>query len=104
MALERLLTRRHFSVATAGTVAGARALVDATKFDLLISDVGLPDGNGYDLMHEIGARFGLKGIALTGYGMEGDLARSQRAGFSAHLTKPVRVQALDAALAGVLGP
>lgn len=102
-ALERLLTRRHFSVVAAASMADARALADTQPFDLLISDVGLPDGSGYDLMQEIRERFGLKGIALTGYGMEQDLVRSQQAGFSAHLTKPVRVQALDAALASVLG-
>lgn len=102
-ALERLLVRRQYRVCSAGTLADARALADTKQFDLLISDVGLPDGNGYDLMQEIGTRFGMKGIALTGYGMEQDLARSKEAGFSAHLTKPVRVQALDAALADLLG-
>jgi signal transduction histidine kinase len=101
-ALERLLTRRNFTVCSAGTLADARVMVDSNQFDLVISDVGLPDGSGYDLMQEVGARFGLRGIALTGYGAEQDLARSQQAGFSVHLTKPVRVQALDAALAQIL--
>lgn len=101
-ALERLLVRRNFTVCTAGSLADARALLGANEFDLVISDVGLPDGSGYDLMQEVAARFQMKGIALTGYGMEQDLARSQEAGFSAHLTKPVRVEALDAALTSVL--
>lgn len=101
--LERLLTRRQFQVATAGSLADARALAQSESFDLLISDVGLPDGNGYELMQELGGRHNLRGIALTGYGMEGDLTRSREAGFSAHLTKPVRVQSLDAALASIFG-
>ena len=50
-------------------------------------------------MTELREEYGLKGIALTGYGRDADVARSARAGFVAHLTKPVRVQALDAALA-----
>jgi CheY-like chemotaxis protein len=56
----------------------------------------LPDGNGFDLMKEFHARDqDLRGIALTGYGMEQDVARSEEAGFISHLTKPIRVQSLD---------
>jgi CheY-like chemotaxis protein len=101
-ALERLLVRRNFRVTTAGTLADARAEAGREQFDLLISDVGLPDGSGCDLMQELAARYRLRGIALTGYGMEQDQIRSFEAGFSAHLTKPVRVQALEAALATVV--
>jgi len=104
MALEQLLTRRNFSVRCAASIADARALVDGHQFDLLIADVGLPDGNGYELMEQIGMHCGRRGIALTGYGADEDLARSRKAGFSSHLTKPVRVQSLDAALASILGP
>lgn len=56
-------------------------------------------GFGYALMAALRERHGLKGIALTGYGMEEDLSRSERAGFVLHLTKPVRMDALDRALA-----
>ncbi len=101
-ALERLLTRRNYRVHMAGSVAEARAIADGFPVDLLISDVGLPDGNGYELMEDIGARYQMRGIALTGYGMEQDLERSRQAGFSAHLTKPIRAQELDAALHQVL--
>ncbi len=101
-ALERLLIRRRFHVTTAGSLADARACAGEDQFDLLISDVGLPDGTGYELMQELGPRYKLRGIALTGYGMEQDHRRSFEAGFSAHLTKPIRVQALDAALSEVL--
>ena len=71
------------------------------NFDLLISDIGLPDGNGYELMEELRGRHGLVGIALTGYGMEEDVNRSHAAGFMTQLTKPVSVQALDTALTAV---
>ncbi|MEO6002992.1 MAG: PAS domain S-box protein [Opitutus sp.] len=98
-ALAGLLRRRNLEVVTAGSVEEARERADAGNISLVVSDIGLPDGDGCDLMTELRQHYGLKGIALTGYGREADVARSARAGFIAHLTKPVRVQALDAALA-----
>jgi two-component system CheB/CheR fusion protein len=71
--------------------------------DLVVSDLGLPDGNGLDLMRELAGRYGLKGIALSGYGMEEDLRRSREAGFERHLTKPINFQALQAVLREVAG-
>ena len=102
VALAHLLQRRHYDVMPAASVAEARSLISQHTFDFLISDIGLPDGNGYELMTEFRERFNFKGIALTGYGMEQDIARSEAAGFVAHLTKPVRVQSLEAALASAL--
>jgi signal transduction histidine kinase len=99
VALTHLLTRRNCTVVVAGTVAEARATAGHRDFDLLIADIGLPDGSGHELMKELQGRPGLVGIALTGYGMEEDLRRSQAAGFATHLTKPVSAQALDGALA-----
>ncbi|HUC85154.1 MAG TPA: response regulator [Candidatus Acidoferrales bacterium] len=96
--LARLLLHRHYEVATAASIAEARCLANEKDFDLLISDIGLPDGNGNDLMTELRKNHPLKGIALTGYGMEHDVARSQDAGFLAHLTKPVGIQSLETVL------
>jgi signal transduction histidine kinase len=96
--LSQLLTRRKFEVVVANCLAEARAHSSREKFDLLISDIGLPDGNGCDLMMELRKCNGLVGIALTGYGMEEDVNRSQAAGFFTQLTKPVSIQALDTAL------
>lgn len=96
--LVHLLSRRNYAVVAAGCLAEAREIAQRENFDLLISDIGLPDGNGYDLMTELHGRHGLVGIALTGYGMDEDVSRSQAAGFITHLTKPVTVQALDGAL------
>jgi len=97
--LQQLLMRRRYEVLTAGSVAEARAVAEKERVDFVISDIGLPDGNAYDLMTELRATKGLAGIALTGYGMESDIARSHAAGFMVHLTKPLRVQSLDEALA-----
>lgn len=96
--LASLLARRSYDVLAAATVEEARNLAKKHNFDLLITDIGLPDGNGYDLMNELAKENPLRGIALTGYGMEHDVARSENAGFDAHLTKPVRIQSLEAAL------
>jgi PAS domain S-box-containing protein len=97
-ALEQLLVRRKYSVRAASTAGEARALARQEVFDLVISDIGLPDGTGYDLMKELKARYGIPGISLTGYGMEEDVLKSRAAGFVQHLTKPVRMQLLEAAL------
>jgi PAS domain S-box-containing protein len=97
-ALTQLLMRRSYKVVTAGSIAEARNLAAAQSFNLVVSDIGLPDGNGYDLMTELQKNGAVKGIALTGYGMEQDVARSRAAGFVAHLTKPVSIQSLESAL------
>jgi PAS domain S-box-containing protein len=102
-ALTSLLSRRHHSVQPAESLAEARRALLAEKFDLLISDIGLPDGTGYELMGEVRERYRLPGIALSGYGMEQDVARSREVGFASHLTKPVRMQALDAAISEAAG-
>jgi len=96
--LERLLSSRNYSVMTASCVTEARVLVRKHQFQLVISDIGLPDGNGYDLLKEILNSQRVKGIALTGYGMEQDVQKSRASGFSIHLTKPIRVQSLEEAL------
>jgi len=99
--LTQLLMRRQHKVAAAASMTEARALAAKENFDVLISDIGLPDGNGADLMKELGSRRNLKGIALTGYGMEQDIVKSHSAGFAAHLTKPVRIESLDNTLSEI---
>ena len=87
--LGRILRNAGFDLSHAGTVAEARSLAGTRRFDLLISDLGLPDGSGLDLMKALRDAQGMKGIALSGFGTVDDMAASQAAGFSAHLTKPV---------------
>ena len=102
--LANILVRRHHNVKMAISVMEALALADRNEFDVVISDIGLPDGSGHDLLKKLKKRSSIKGIALTGYGMDGDVQRSQEAGFDAHLTKPVRIESLEGALARVTGP
>jgi PAS domain S-box-containing protein len=103
LALTQLLIQRRYQVTSAASLSEARALMKKTRnFDLLISDIGLPDGSGNDLMSEFQKKFGANGIALTGYGTEQDVAHSQASGFMTHLTKPVRIESLENALAMAL--
>lgn len=97
--LELLLKSRGFAVRAAGSVAEALAVAEEEKFDLLVSDIGLPDGTGYQLMSALAQRHNLRGIALSGYGMRKDREKSFAAGFIEHLVKPSEVQALEKALA-----
>jgi PAS domain S-box-containing protein len=87
--LGRILKNSGFAVSHAGTVSEALALAAGRRFDLLVSDLGLPDGSGLELMKTLHASQGLSGIALSGFGSEDDVAASLAAGFAAHLTKPV---------------
>ncbi len=97
--LVRLLTRDGHRVISASTVTQALILAEQDEFDTLVSDLGLPDGNGMELMQKLRAREpGLRGIALSGYGTEEDQRRSREAGFSRHLIKPVDIDQLRNAL------
>jgi CheY-like chemotaxis protein len=92
--LERLLTRSGHLVATASTVHDALVAYKAAHFDAVISDLGLPDGSGIELMEQIQSIRPVPAIALSGYGMEDDQRRTKEAGFFAHLVKPVNINQL----------
>jgi len=102
-ALADLLELMGHRPVVAGSVGEALAAAEreAAAIDLVISDLGLPDGSGHDLMRELARRHGLAGIALSGYGMEEDIRQSEEAGFSRHLTKPVTMALLEVAIAEV---
>ena len=97
-ALEKLLARRGHLVAVTHNVRSAMETAVRNKFDLLISDVALPDGTGMDLMMQLRAIANVPGIAISGFGNNGDIERSLQAGFSEHLTKPIRLDNLEAAI------
>jgi PAS domain S-box-containing protein len=97
-ATQVLLAELSFDVVTAATLRDALAAAKSQTFDLVISDLGLPDGSGLDLMRSLRDSYGLSGIAVTGYGMEGDFRRSREAGFVEHLVKPITFQRLAGAV------
>jgi two-component system, chemotaxis family, CheB/CheR fusion protein len=94
----RLLRRLGHLVRTAGGVREALDAAEDGGFDLLISDLALPDGTGLDVMRHLKGRPGLRGIALSGFGMEEDRWRSRDAGFAQHLTKPIDFRDLEGAI------
>jgi two-component system CheB/CheR fusion protein len=96
--LAELLGQRGHSVRVARSVSEALELVQAEVFDVVLSDVGLPDASGYDLMEKLRGS-SIKGIVMTGWGRQLDIERGRAAGFSAHLTKPVSLRRLEETLA-----
>lgn len=102
MIMGRMLVARGHQVTEADSVTEALAKYKKGTFDLLISDLGLPDGSGHELMVAIQKTRPIRGIVLSGYGMETDVAKSRAAGFEEHLTKPVDFAQLDAAIARVV--
>jgi len=97
--LSRLLTRAGHQIIPAQSVEAAKKAASNGAYDMLISDLGLPDGTGLDLIAALREdRPNLPAIALSGYGMEDDLRRTREAGFAAHLVKPVDFDQLRAAL------
>ncbi len=107
----RLLERAGHQVTSAACLEEARAKAAAAAtesrngcgFDVLVSDLGLPDGSGHDLMRELAERYGLSGVALSGYGMKEDIEKSLAVGFARHITKPVDWFELKAAIQKIAG-
>jgi signal transduction histidine kinase len=103
-ALERLLQSRGYRTATATTAATAIAAASRQRFDLLVSDIGLPDLSGWELLRELRQRGPLPGIAVSGFLDDGDRAKSLACGYAAHLAKPLDFQHLLAAIESALAP
>src|SRR5213596_2223316 len=97
-ALEKLLVRRGHLVAATHNVRSAMEAAARNRFDLLISDIALPDGSGIELMTQLQAISKMPGIAISGFGNNGDIEKSLKAGFCEHLIKPVKLEKLEAAM------
>lgn len=100
--MRRMLQRSGYRVVHAPDIARAKKLASEQRFDLIISDLGLPDGNGIDLMKQLRSSHAIEGIALSGFGMEADVAAAKQAGFIEHLTKPVEWDRLQNAVERLL--
>jgi PAS domain S-box-containing protein len=102
--LAKLLRKRGHDVVTADSVASAVEVAATTRepLDLLISDLGLPDGTGFDVIRGVRVHSGCPAIALSGFGMEADLRRTREAGFVAHLVKPVDLTQLEEVIGRVV--
>ena len=103
-ALTTLLRRQGYEVTVAECVTEAVRLAREHTFDVLVSDLGLPDGDGCMLLRELRKRQPkLAGIVVSGHGLDSDIERTRSAGFAEHLTKPVSVDALKQAFVRLLG-
>ena len=102
--MKMMLERRGYQITLAHSAEQALEKARMQDFDLLISDIGLPDRSGYDLMRELRNSKGLRGIALSGFGMEHDVSKARAAGFSEHLTKPINFERLEEAIQNLIDP
>jgi CheY-like chemotaxis protein len=100
--LRRILEHAGYVVNHCATIGQAKALAAGEEFDLVICDIGLPDGSGLELMRHLNATHALTGIALSGFGTQEDVVASREAGFAVHLTKPVDLGVLRATVDGLL--
>jgi len=96
--MKHLLERQGYRVEAVNTIASAFERAITGEFDLLISDIGLPDGSGIELMRKLAQIRPIRGIAVSGFGMEEDVRRSIEAGFAEHLTKPINFKQLNEAV------
>jgi PAS domain S-box-containing protein len=95
---KRLLESSGFAVASAASAEAALSLAAGRRFDVLVSDIGLPDATGHELMRQIQHLYAIPGIAISGFGMDTDLRTSRDAGFVEHLVKPFTLGQLEAAI------
>jgi signal transduction histidine kinase len=102
LGMKRMLERRGYQITIAHSAEQAVEKVRTQEFDLLISDIGLPDRSGYDLMREVRVNKRLRGIALSGFGSEEDINRARDAGFAEHLTKPINFERLEKTIQSLL--
>jgi signal transduction histidine kinase len=100
--MKMMLERRGYDISVAYSADQAVEKARLEDFDLLISDIGLPDRTGYELMSELRQSKGLPGIALSGFGMEADVTKAHEAGFAEHLTKPINLDRLESAIRRLL--
>jgi CheY-like chemotaxis protein len=97
-ALSRLLSHFGHEISLADTAQSALNTIDSKEFDVVLCDIALPDGNGYDVVAQAKRKRPVKAVALTGFSTTDDIKRGQHAGFDFHLTKPVDFHELRAVL------
>jgi PAS domain S-box-containing protein len=87
--LSRLLTHFGHQISVADNTQSALAIVQSQKFDVVLSDIGLPDGTGYEVISQVKRKQPIKAVAITGFGTDEDVRRGKEAGFDFHLVKPI---------------
>jgi len=88
-ALSRLLSHFGHEISVADGAQNAMNMIDSKDFDVVLCDIALPDGSGYDVIAEAKRKRPVKGVALSGFAATEDIERGREAGFDFHLAKPV---------------
>ena len=83
---------------TAENIRSALQILAAEEIDVLLCDIGLPDGSGYEVIAHARRKRPIKAVAITGFGTDEDVRRSKQAGFDFHLVKPVDLHELQTVL------
>ena len=99
--LARLLDHFGHEISLADSARSALEIVESKEFDVVLSDIGLQDGSGFEVIAQAKRKQPVKGVALTGFNNEEDIRRGKEAGFDFHLTKPVDFHELRSVLAQV---
>jgi CheY-like chemotaxis protein len=100
-ALSRLLSHFGHEISLANTAQTALNIIEFKEFDVVLCDIALPDGSGYDVIAEAKRKRPVKAVALTGFSATEDIERGKKAGFDFHLSKPVDFHELRAVLGQV---
>jgi PAS domain S-box-containing protein len=97
-ALSRLLTHFGHQTSVANTIQSALEMLASRRFDVVLCDIGLPDGSGYEVISKAKRKGPIKAVAITGFGTDEDIRRSKEAGFDFHLIKPIDLDELQGVL------
>ena len=102
-ALSRLLSHFGYDISTAGDARSALDMINTKKFDVVLCDIALPDGNGYDVVVEAKRKGAVKAVSLSVFAAPYDIERGREAGFDYHLAKPVDFHELRSVLGRISG-
>jgi len=97
-ALSRLLSHFGHEISVADGAQNAKNMIDSKEFDVVLCDIALPDGTGYDVIAEAKRKKPVKAVAISGFAATEDIERGRRAGFDFHLAKPVDFHELRSVL------
>jgi CheY-like chemotaxis protein len=102
-ALSHLLSHFGYDISTAGDARSALDMINTKKFDVVLCDIALPDGNGYDVVVQAKRKGAVKAVAISGFAGRDDIERGREAGFDYHLAKPVDFHELRSVLGRISG-
>ena len=97
-ALARLLDHFGHDISTADDAQSALDMIKAKEFDVVLCDIALPDGNGYDIVTQAKRKGAVKAVAISGFASRDDIESGRKAGFDFHLAKPVDFHELRSVL------